>query len=154
MNQSGNSDANELYQQVILEHNRKPRNFLCMGDCTHSAEGYNPLCGDHIWIYLKIAEEMISDVSFDGQGCAICKASASMMTTAVKGKSVADARILFKEFHAMVLGELKPDSDANTLGRLSIFKGIWQYPSRVKCAALAWHTLSGALDNKESVSTE
>jgi nitrogen fixation NifU-like protein len=150
-----NSAINELYQQVILEHNKKPRNFKRLSDATHCAEGYNPLCGDHIWIDLKIdALKVLEEISFDGQGCAICKASASMMTVALKGKSVENAKALFTEFHDLVKGELKPERDANQLGKLTIFSGVWQYPSRVKCAALAWHTMNGALDNVQSVSTE
>lgn len=149
------SATSELYQQVILEHNKKPRNFGKLEGCTHSAEGYNPLCGDHLWIYLNIdATGTLEQVAFDGQSCAICKASASMMTQALKGKRVEEAKALFHEFHSMILGNLKPDSQPHSLGRLAIFSGIWQYPSRVKCAALAWHAMNGALDQQKNVSTE
>lgn len=144
----------ELYQQMILEHNRKPRNFKKLDSPTCSAEGYNPLCGDHIWVHLKMADERIEEISFEGSGCAICKASASMMTTSLQGKDKTEADKIFGEFHRLLVGDLKPDTEENNLGKLKIFSGIWQYPSRVKCAALAWHTMKGALDNRQSVSTE
>jgi nitrogen fixation NifU-like protein len=145
----------DLYQQVILEHNKKPRNFEKLAGATHQAEGFNPLCGDHLWVYLKISEAgVIEGTSFEGSGCAISKASASMMTVALKGKTMDEARQLFKEFHGLLLGELKPDHDPNQLGKLKIFSGIWQYPARVKCAALGWHAMNGALAREQSVSTE
>ena len=145
----------ELYQQVILEHNKKPRNFKKMDNATHVAEGYNPLCGDHLWIYLNVNKDnIIDEVSFEGSGCAISKASASMMTTSLKGKTVAESKELFTQFHKLITGELKPDRDSNTLGKLAIFSGIWQYPSRVKCAILSWHTMNGALEKQKSVTTE
>jgi nitrogen fixation NifU-like protein len=151
---SDNSRA-ELYQQVILEHHHKPRNFGEMQQATHDAEGYNPLCGDHLHIYLHVDEKnLIDNVMFNGDGCAISRASASMMTVALKGKSVEEATTLFEEFHQLILGHLKPETTANHLGKLAIFSGIWQYPSRVKCASLCWHTMKGALDKKPSVSTE
>ena len=145
----------DLYQQVILEHNKKPRNFGKLDPCTHSAEGFNPLCGDHLWIHMNVSPEgLIEAVTFEGAGCAISKASASMMTVELKGKTVDQARTLFKEFHGLLVGELKPDVDPNSLGRLKIFSGIWQYPARVKCAALSWHTMNGALSRLAQVSTE
>ena len=145
----------ELYQQTILEHNRNPRNFGKLEPATHQAEGYSPLCGDHLFVYLNLDDNgVIETVKFEGSGCAISKASASMMTTALKGKTVAEARTLFEEFHRLVIGELKPDREPNHLGKLSVFSGIWQYPSRVKCASLSWHTLKGALEKTKSVSTE
>lgn len=145
----------DLYQQVILEHNKKPRNFGKLEPCTHSAEGFNPLCGDHLWVHMKVSPEgVIEAVTFEGSGCAISKASASMMTVELKGKTVDQARTLFKEFHGLLVGELKPDVDPNSLGRLKIFSGIWQYPARVKCAALSWHTMNGALSRLAQVSTE
>ncbi len=151
---SDNSRA-ELYQQVILEHHHKPRNFGEMADATHDAEGYNPLCGDHLHIYLHINDKnLIDNVTFKGDGCAISRASASMMTVALKGKPVAEAKTLYEEFHQLILGHLKPEKDPNHLGKLAIFSGIWQYPSRVKCASLCWHTMKGALDKTKSVSTE
>ncbi len=145
----------ELYQQTILEHNRNPRNFKKLDDATYAAEGYNPLCGDHLWIYMKVNDQnVIEELSFEGQGCAISKASASMMTTALKGKSIDEARVLFHEFHSLVKGDLKPDTQENHLGKLAVFSGIWQYPSRVKCASLSWHTMHGALEKKTTISTE
>lgn len=145
----------DLYQQVILEHNKKPRNFGKLDPCTHSAEGFNPLCGDHLWVHMKVSPEgLIEGVTFEGSGCAISKASASMMTVELKGKTVEQAQTLFKEFHGLLVGDLKPEVDPNSLGRLKIFSGIWQYPARVKCAALSWHTMNGALSRLAQVSTE
>ncbi len=145
----------ELYQQVILEHHRKPRNFGELKCVTHDAEGYNPLCGDHLHVYLHFDKNNIIDnISFKGDGCAISRASASMMTTALKNKSLAQAKVLFDEFHQLILGNLNPEKTSNHLGKLSIFSGIWQYPSRVKCASLCWHTMQGALEKEKTVSTE
>ncbi len=145
----------DLYQQVILEHNKRPRNFVKLDPCTHHAEGYNPLCGDHLNIYVRVNDEgVITEVSFTGDGCAISKASASMMTAALKGKKVEEARALFEEFRKLVMKELDPDQDGHHLGKLTVFSGIWKYPSRVKCAILAWHTVKGALDQQKVVSTE
>jgi len=145
----------ELYQQTILEHNRHPRNFNKLEGATHTAEGYNPLCGDHLWVFMKINKQnVIEEAAFEGSGCAISKASASMMTTAIKGKSVDEAKVLFREFHDLVIGQLKPDEKPNHLGKLAVFSGIWQYPSRVKCASLSWHTMNGSLEKKASISTE
>lgn len=150
------TDSRELYQQVILEHNQKPRNFRDMPNATHTAEGYNPLCGDHLNVYLHINEKnIIEDVSFMGDGCAISKASASMMTQSLKGKSVDEARKIFEEFHRLIKGELNPLKDTNILGKLAVFSGIWHFPARVKCASLSWHTMHGALERKkEAVKTE
>lgn len=146
---------NELYQQVILEHNRKPRNFRAMEDATHQAEGYNPLCGDHFKVYIKVDDQdVIQDVSFDGSGCAISKASASMMTQSLKGKTVEEADILFQQFHKLLIGELRPERDPHILEKLAVFSGIWQYPARVKCASLSWHAMHGALTKEKTVSTE
>jgi nitrogen fixation NifU-like protein len=145
----------ELYQQTILEHNRNPRNFGKLEGATHQAEGYNPLCGDHLWVYVIVGPGgIIENASFDGSGCAISKASASMMTATLKGKSMAEANVLFEEFHHLVKGELKPDLQPNHLGKLTVFSGIWQYPARVKCASLCWHTMHGALEKTKTVSTE
>jgi nitrogen fixation NifU-like protein len=150
------SNQLDLYQQVILEHNRKPRNFKEISDCSHRSEGLNPLCGDHLHIYLKLDDqELIQEVSFLGTGCAISKASASMMTTALVGKKMEEAMELFTQFQKLLRGELDPEKDANILGKLKIFSGIWQYPSRVKCAALAWHAMRGALqEDSQKISTE
>ncbi len=145
----------ELYQQTILEHNRSPRNFKKLDGANHVAEGYNPLCGDHLWIYMKVNDKnIIEEVAFEGTGCAISKASASMMTVSLKGKTLDEAKVLFNEFHKLVIGELKPDAQPNHLEKLSVFSGIWQYPSRVKCAILSWHTMNGAIENKKTISTE
>jgi nitrogen fixation NifU-like protein len=145
----------ELYQQTILEHNRNPRNFRKIDGATHIAEGYNPLCGDHLWVYMNVnADGVIEDAAFEGSGCAISKASASMMTSSLKGKTVGEARVLFEEFHKLVIGELKPDEHPNHLEKLAVFSGIWQYPARVKCASLSWHTMHGSLEKTKTVSTE
>ena len=149
------AELNELYQQVILDHNKKPRNFKVLDTATRQQEGYNPLCGDQLTLYLEMDGETIKDVGFQGQGCAISKASASMMTTVVKGKTKAEAEHLFDEFHQMVKGELDPETQENQLGRLKIFAGVREFPARVKCASLSWHTLRAALEGEaEPVSTE
>jgi len=148
---------NELYQQVILDHNRKPRNFHVMDNATHQCHGVNPLCGDDITVYVDVdeASQTVRGVSFTGSGCAISKASTSLMTEFLKGKSLDAARVVFSEFHRMILGEFDPAKEANHLGKLKLFVGIREYPSRTKCASLAWHTFIGALDKKsEGVSTE
>ena len=146
------SDLNELYQEVILDHNRKPRNFHDLGDASHRAEGYNPLCGDRLTLYLKVDNGVIADAAFQGSGCAISKASASMMTDALKGKTVAEAQALFDRFHRMVT--TAPDEAVEDLGKLSALAGVREFPIRVKCASLAWHTLKAALDRQQKVSTE
>ena len=148
------SELSELYQQVILDHNKKPRNFRKMEDATNSAEGHNPLCGDQLTVYLDLENGSVEDVSFEGSGCAISKASASMMTQAVKGKSKEQAEELFKEFHSMVTGELDEENTENHLGNLRIFAGVRDFPVRVKCASLPWHTMHAALNKKQIVSTE
>ena len=148
------SELSELYQQVILDHNKKPRNFRKLEAANHSAEGYNPLCGDHLTIYLNLQGDGVKEISFEGSGCAISKAAASMMTQAVKGKTKDEAERLFGEFHRMVTGELDEESEANTLGNLIIFAGVREFPVRVKCATLPWHTMHAALNNQEIVSTE
>jgi len=148
------SELSELYQQVILDHNKKPRNFRKLETANHSAEGFNPLCGDHLTIYLNLEDDMVKEVGFEGSGCAISKAAASMMTQAVKGKSKEEAENLFQEFHSMVTGELNEETDENSLGNLKIFAGVREFPVRVKCATLAWHTLHAALNKETQVSTE
>ncbi|MBC8284797.1 MAG: SUF system NifU family Fe-S cluster assembly protein [Nitrospinae bacterium] len=147
--------SSELYKQVILEHNRKPRNFRVMEDSTHNCHGYNPLCGDDFEIFLKVDEEnVIQDLSFKGTGCAISKASTSLMTTYLKGKKVDEARVVFEEFHKMLLGEFEPGESDHHLGKLTLFLGVREFPSRIKCASLSWHTMIGALDKNEVISTE
>lgn len=148
------SELSELYQAVILDHNKKPRNFHKMETANHSAQGYNPLCGDQLTVYLQLEGDSVKDVSFEGSGCAIFKASSSMMTQAVKGKSKQEAEALFKEFHRLVTGELDEDNEPNQLGKLKIFAGVREFPVRVKCATLSWHTMHAALHNQELVSTE
>ena len=148
------SELSELYQQVILDHNKKPRNFRKLEAANHTAEGYNPLCGDQLTVYLDLADGQLRDVGFKGSGCAISKASASMMTQAVKGKSKEEAENLFREFHSMVTGDLNEEIDENSLGNLKIFAGVREFPVRVKCATLPWHTLHAALNKQDQVSTE
>ena len=149
------SDLRELYQQVILDHNKNPRNYHEMADATSHVQGYNPLCGDHYTVYLKLDDAgTIDDVSFTGSGCAISKASASVMSSTLKGKSKEEADRLFDTFHKLVTGDQSGLSAAD-LGRLAAFSGVSEFPARVKCATLAWHTLRSALDgNDEKVSTE
>jgi nitrogen fixation NifU-like protein len=148
-------DLRELYQQIILEHNRSPRNFRAMTDASRTAEGTNPLCGDQITLYVKLDGETIADVSFQGSGCAISQASASLMTTAVKGKSRAEAEELFHAFRALVTGGSESPADTERLGRLAALAGVRRFPARVKCANLAWHTLHEALSGSgTAVSTE
>lgn len=148
------SELSELYQQVILDHNKKPRNFHKLENANHSAEGFNPLCGDHLTVYLALENDAVKDVSFEGSGCAISKAAASMMTQAVKGKTKEQAETLFGEFHRMVTGDLDDEPEQSGLGNLRIFAGVREFPVRVKCATLPWHTLHAALNNTEKVSTE
>ena len=148
------SELSELYQQVILDHNKKPRNFHKLEAANHMAEGYNPLCGDQLNVYVELDNDSVKDVSFEGSGCAISKASASMMTQAVKGMSKHDAETLFEEFHRMVTGQLDEETDPNHLGKLKIFAGVREFPVRVKCATLSWHTLLAALQNQPITTTE
>lgn len=148
------SDLRELYQQVILDHNKNPRNFREMPDATNRVDGYNPLCGDHYTIFLKLEDGTIREVSFTGSGCAISKASASVMSSTVKGKSKEEAERLFETFHSLVTGDASGLSAAE-LGRLAAFSGVSEFPARVKCATLAWHTLRSALEGRdEKVTTE
>jgi nitrogen fixation NifU-like protein len=143
-----------LYQELILEHNRKPRNFREMPDASRTIEGRNPLCGDALTLWVKLENDAITDVSFKGQGCAISKASASLMTAAVKGKTRAEAEDLFNRFHQLVTGTL-PESEQQSLGSLRALGGVSRFPLRVKCASLAWHALHSALESNETeVSTE
>lgn len=148
------SELSDLYQEVILEHNKNPRNFREIETADRKAVGNNPLCGDALQVFVEIYADTIKDVSFKGSGCAISKASASMMTEAVKGKSLDQALILFDEFHRMVLGELDVENDDNHLGKLRVFAGVLEFPARVKCASLSWHTLKAALKGEEEISTE
>src|SRR4051812_14691747 len=148
------SELSELYQQVILDHNKKPRNFHQLETANRTAEGFNPLCGDQLTVYMQLEDEVVRDISFVGEGCAISKAAASMMTQSIKGKSKQEAEALFDEFHRMVTGELDEETQPNHLGRLTIFSGVRDYPARVKCASLSWHTMRAALHDQGTVSTE
>jgi len=146
------NDLRDLYQEVILDHNKRPRNFRIIPQPTHQANGINPLCGDRISVYLDIEDEVIRDISFQGAGCAISSASASLMTEALKGKPVAEIEHLFEAFHDVVRAEWKCPKG---LGKLSVLAGVRDYPSRVKCATLAWHAVRAALEaRKEAVATE
>jgi len=148
-------DLRELYQQVVLDHNRSPRNFRTIPDATRTVEGTNPLCGDQITLYVVLDGDVIQDVAFTGSGCAISQASASLMTAAVKGKRREEAEALFRAFHAMVTGGPVNEPDTKTLGKLAALGGVRQFPARVKCANLAWHTLHEALHGSgDPVSTE
>ena len=149
------SDLDDLYQEQILDHHRSPRNFAVLDGANRKAEGINPLCGDQITVYLFVDGDVIQNISFQGAGCAIAKASASMMTAAVKGKAVAVAAALFKRFHSLVTGQGGDGFDPTELGKLAVFSGVSAFPVRVKCASLAWHTLRAALEgSQQPVSTE
>jgi len=148
------SDLGDLYQEVILDHNRRPRNFRAIEAASRTQEGYNPLCGDRLTLYVQLEGDRIADVAFQGQGCAISKASASLMTEALKGKTVSEARDLFDRFHAMITSP--PDTGTPDLGKLSVLAGVRDYPTRVKCASLAWHTMKAAVAGEQAgpVTTE
>ena len=149
-------DLYELYQEVVLDHNRRPRNFRKLEEANRMSEGFNPLCGDKITLYLKVEDDVIAEVGFQGEGCAISKASASMMTEGIKGKSEQEAQEMFDSFRTMVVRKPGEDYDDSLLGDLEILSGVSQYPVRIKCATLSWHTLIAALNdaNQEPVSTE
>lgn len=148
------SGLSALYQDVILEHNRSPRNFRRMDDADRHAEGRNPLCGDQITVWVKLNGDVLTDVSFHGSGCAISKASASLMTGAVKGKTREEVERLFDCFHGVVTGKPAEGARGAEIGKLAVFSGISAFPVRVKCATLPWHALKAALDRTEAVSTE
>jgi nitrogen fixation NifU-like protein len=147
-------ELRELYQQVILDHNKNPKNFGKLEPANRTAEGYNPLCGDRLALYLQVEDDIIKDISFEGAGCAISKASTSVMTTVLKGKSTAEAELLFKEFQKLITND--PEAAApEEMGKLAVFAGVREFPLRVKCAGLAWHTMVAALKNeRKAVSTE
>ena len=147
-------ELRDLYQEVIFDHNRNPRNFRVMENADREVEGFNPLCGDRLTLFLKLDGDEITDVSFQGSGCAISTASVSLMTEIIKGKTEAEADALFKKFHEMTTGK-EENIDLEAIGKLAVLAGVREYPARVKCATLAWHTLDAALKNKEkSISTE
>jgi len=145
------SDLRELYQEVILDHNKRPRNFHAIDTPTRVAKGHNPLCGDRLTLYVRIDGDRIADVGFEGSGCAISKASASLMTEAVKGKTVVEAEALFDRFHDLVTSPPDEPVSTNGLGKLAVFAGIREYPARVKCASLAWHTMKNAVEDRGEV---
>ena len=148
------SDLRELYQEVVLDHSRSPRNFRALPGATAEADGTNPLCGDRLHVWLAVEDDRVREVSFTGDGCAISKASASLMTQAVRGKTKAEAEALFEGFHRLVTGHAAAD-DAAKLGKLTVFAGVSEFPVRVKCASLAWHTFKAALDGSAAeITTE
>ena len=150
---SGGGDLRDLYQEVVLEHSKRPRNYRAMEDATATAQGFNPLCGDQLTLFLKVEDGVVKEVSFVGQGCAISKASASLLTGAVKDKSVAEATSLFQKVHLLVTegpSKVSPEE----VGKLAVLSGVSEFPARVKCASLAWHTLKAALEGQGQVSTE
>jgi nitrogen fixation NifU-like protein len=148
------ADLRELYQELILEHSKNPRNFRVLESATRTVEGFNPMCGDHFTIYLRLDGDLIREVSFQGSGCAISKSSASVMTQTLKGKTKQQAEELFQRFHNLVTGRLL-NGDREQLGKLAVFSGVSEFPVRVKCATLAWHAVHAALEgNEEQVSTE
>jgi nitrogen fixation NifU-like protein len=149
------ADLRDLYQEVILDHHKKPRNFHKLENANRQADGYNPLCGDKLSVYMRVEEGVVKEIGFIGTGCAISTASASMMTESLKGKTEAEAMAVFEKFHALVTNHSEPLPDPASLGKLAVFCGVREYPVRVKCATLAWHTMRAALEQrKETVATE
>jgi nitrogen fixation NifU-like protein len=148
------SDLRDLYQEVILDHNRRPRNFGAVDAPSHHADGHNPLCGDKLSLTLKVENGAITNAMFQGSGCAISKASASLMTDAIKGRTLAEADALYEAFHKMVTTPMDQEPDESEVGKLAVFSGVREFPARVKCASLAWHTLKAALSGAEITSTE
>ena len=149
------SDLRELYQELIIDHSKRPRNFKVLETANRKLEGYNPLCGDKITLFLELEHDRVKNVSFQGSGCAISTASASVLTESIKGKTLAEVQALFEVFHEMVMGKPPAAGNAPELGKLAVFSGVSEFPARVKCAALAWHTLHAALQGTgETVSTE
>ena len=147
------SELDELYQEVILDHNKSPRNFRAMAHANRTAEGYNPLCGDHVTVFVQLENGVIRDISFQGSGCAISKASASLMTAELKGKHESAARVLFENVHRMLTGDPSDDQAAGKVGKLQILSGVCKFPARVKCASLAWHTVNAALKGESRPAT-
>jgi nitrogen fixation protein NifU and related proteins len=147
------SDLDDLYQEVILDHNKSPRNFRLMPEANRKAEGYNPLCGAHVTVFLHLKDGIIQDISFQGSGCAISKASASMMTAELKGKTEAAAQALFDNVHKMLTGETNGHDASDGVGKLAILSGVCKFPARVKCASLAWHTVNAALKGETGTTT-
>jgi nitrogen fixation NifU-like protein len=139
------SELSDLYQELILDHNRRPRNFGSLADANRRAEGYNPLCGDRLKVYLRLEDDRIAGISFEGSGCAISKASASLMTDAVKGQTIGEANALFDRVHAMLTMPMDRPVDVSDVGKLAVLSGVREFPVRIKCASLAWHTLKAAM---------
>ena len=149
------SDLRDLYQEVILDHNKKPRNFHRLEHANRQADGYNPLCGDKLSVFVQVENGIVKDIGFIGAGCAISTASASMMTESLKGRTESEAKAIFERFHHLVTNHSDPLPDPSTMGKLAVFSGVREYPVRVKCATLAWHTMRAALEgSKETVATE
>jgi len=148
------NDIQSLYQQMILDHNKNPRNFGGLEEPTHCAEGHNPLCGDEVTIFMNIKDNVIQDITFKGSGCAIATSSASIMTTVLKGKTIQEAEEFFKQFHGIVTASMDETIDTDDLGKLSVFTGVREFPARVKCASLAWHTMNNAMHGEANASTE
>ena len=148
------SELKDLYQEIILDHNKNPRNYGKMEDSTHNAEGYNPMCGDHYSIYLKVKDGIISDVTFEGAGCAISKSSASMMTANLKGKTIEDAKRMFSEFQNMMTSEKPCVEVPEEICTVEPLQGVREFPTRIKCATLIWHTMNNALNGEDKSSTE
>jgi nitrogen fixation NifU-like protein len=149
------SDLRELYQELIIDHSKRPRNFRVLGEANRTSDGYNPLCGDKVTVFLELKDDHVKDISFQGSGCAISTASASVMTESLKGKSLAETEALFEIFHDLVTGKPPAAGTAPELGKLAVFSGVSEFPARVKCATLAWHTLHAAIQGQgEPVSTE
>jgi nitrogen fixation NifU-like protein len=147
------SELDELYQEVILDHNKSPRNFRAMAHANRQAEGYNPLCGDHVMVFVRLEDGVIRDISFQGSGCAISKASASLMTAELKGKNEIAAQALFENVHKMLTGDASDDQAVDKVGKLQILSGVCKFPARVKCASLAWHTVHAALKRESQPAT-
>jgi nitrogen fixation NifU-like protein len=147
------SDLRDLYQSVILDHNKKPRNLRRPDGANRDADGFNPLCGDKVRVYLAVEGDVVKDVGFEGSGCAISTASASLMTEAVKGRRLAEVESLFERFHELVTGPPTAEPDTDALGKLAVFSGVREFPVRVKCATLAWHTLRSAIEGGGAIST-
>ena len=148
------NDIQSLYQQMILDHNKNPRNFGGLNDPTHCAEGHNPLCGDEVMIFMKINNGIIEDITFKGSGCAIATSSASIMTTVLKGRTVHEAEEFFKQFHGIFTASMDEIIETDDLGKMAVFTGVREFPARVKCASLAWHTMNNAMHGQTNVSTE
>ncbi len=149
------SDINDLYQELILDHNKRPRNCRRIDGAARMAEGYNPLCGDRVTVFVEVEGDVVKDVSFEGSGCAISTASASLMSESLKGKTISEAECLLRKFHGLVTGKTNENGEGPTLGKLEAFSGVGRFPARVKCATLVWHTFNAALQQKnETVSTE